>query len=125
MANLPSELLYMIFAVILLGIAAVLVPRQDIKRLFPAAIIAGSMVAFIFVFLFGKPFGLFKYSNYGPYHIFGVPFWLLLAWHPAILVFLHFLPKKERILINAGRGVSPAEDRSHKEALKAPSVKGG
>lgn len=85
MSNLAPELLYFLFALYLLAIMVVLVPRRNIHRLFPAAIITGSIVAFGFIFLFGNLFGLFKYLNYGAYHVFGVPFWIILAWHPSIV----------------------------------------
>lgn len=88
----PLVLYYFAFPLILLGLSIVFLNRKEIKSLFWFAIIWGSVLTTLIIFIADNLFKLVKYEHVYPFSILKLPLLFDLAWTPAILIFLHFLP---------------------------------
>jgi hypothetical protein len=93
--GLPLMVLYMVFAFSLLFISLFFVPKKYFKLYFYDSLLWGFIVSLLsesaFTYL-----GLLKYLYMGPFNVLGSPLLLNLAWSPTIMIFLYFLPPKNR-----------------------------
>ena len=71
----------------------VFLDRKAIKALFWFGLIWGSVLTTVIIFVCDDIFNLVKYQHAYPFTIFRLPLLFDLAWTPAIVMFLHFLPK--------------------------------
>ena len=92
MTNLPKESIYIIWAVGLGLISFIVIDRERYRKLFPYGLIAGFLFATLFIGFMIATNG-FHYKNFGALHYRGVPVFIAVAWIPAIMLFLHFLPR--------------------------------
>lgn len=77
----------------------VFVPRPFIKKTFWFSLLWGTAVDVLLVLLF-QAIPLYRYQYTKPFDFLGAPMWNSLAWVPAIIMFLYFLPEqKERYVI--------------------------
>lgn len=83
--------IWLAVAVWVIGLLAV--PQESFRRLVPFGLVAGFGLAFL-INLFGT--SIFQLWSYGrlSWPILGTPFWVLLAWIPAVVLFVHFLPEE-------------------------------
>lgn len=82
---------WIVLAVVLWVVALLAVPQEDFRRLVPFGLIAGFGLALL-INLFGGPIlGLWGFRQLA-WPILGIPFWVLLAWVPSVILFVHFLP---------------------------------
>jgi hypothetical protein len=88
---MDNSLAYSIFALLILALTLLLVPRSTIKILFWFSLLWGSSVDVLLILLF-RYLQLYHYLKLNPYDFFGAPMWLPLAWSPAIIIFIYFLP---------------------------------
>ena len=86
---------YFAFPIILLTLMIIFLDRKAIQSLFWFGMVWGAGGSFVFVVIFSNIFTLFKYKHIEPFTFFGLPVLLGLAWTPAILLFLHFLPNRK------------------------------
>lgn len=91
----PLILYYFAFPLFLLVLMVAFLDRKEIKSLFWFGLIWGSVLTTIIIFIIADIFNLVKYQHVKPFTILGLPLLFDLAWTPAVLLFLHFLPKKK------------------------------
>lgn len=95
----PIQWGYIIFAALIFLFLVVFVPRQQIKKLFWFSLMWGPTVDVLLVWT-TKVLSLYQYTYLKPFEFFGAPIFNALAWSPAIILFLYFLPEqKERYII--------------------------
>lgn len=91
----PFVLYYFAFPLILLLMMVTFLNRKEIKTHFWFGLIWGTVVTTLIIFMVDHVLNLVKYRHVYPFTILNLPFLFDLAWTPAILLFLHFLPRKE------------------------------
>lgn len=91
----PLTLYYFAFPLSLLILMVIFLNRKEIKSLFWFGLIWGTGVTTLIIFIISNIFNLVKYQHVYPFTIFNLPLFFDLAWTPAILIFLHFLPQKK------------------------------
>ena len=92
----PLTIYYFVFPLGLLILTVIFLNRKEIKSLFWFGIIWGTGLTTIIIFILADILNLVKYQHVYPFTIFNLPLFFDLAWTPAALIFLHFLPKKPR-----------------------------
>lgn len=92
MESLSKELIYLIWASSLALISFILVDRERYRKLFIYGLIGGFLAASIVIGLM-RATGGFHYRFMGPLHYKGIPILIPVAWIPAFVLFLHFLPR--------------------------------
>lgn len=92
LASLPKDLYYPLLTAFLIGAMVVLIPRRALRTILPFALAFGGMGSLFIALIFSTLLNLYYYTDYGPLHLFQIPVWLVLAWAPAMAVFLYFLP---------------------------------
>jgi hypothetical protein len=95
----PIQVGYIVFALLMYITMVILVPREKIRKLFWFSLLWGPTVDISLVWIFSA-LHLYKYQYLKPFDFLGAPIWNALAWIPAIVLFLYFLPdRKERYVI--------------------------
>jgi len=90
----PLTIYYFAFPLGLLLLTVIFLNRKEIKSLFWFGLIWGSGLTTIIIFIIADVLNLLKYHHVYPFTAFNLPLLFDFAWTPAILLFLHFLPKK-------------------------------
>jgi hypothetical protein len=93
MPTLSNNLYYPAFAITMFIFMLTLVPRKEIKSLFWFSLIWGPGVDLSLILLF-RFLKFYNYVNAKPFDFYGAPLLLVLAWSPAIILFLYFMPKR-------------------------------
>ena len=93
MPILSNSLYYPAFALTMFVFMLALVHRKEIKPLFWFSLVWGSGVDIFLILLFHF-LNLYIYLNDMPFDFYGSPILLNLAWTPAILLFIYFMPKQ-------------------------------
>lgn len=88
----PLALYYIAFPLGLLILMVVFLNRKEIKSLFWFGLIWGTGLTTIIVFIIEDLLNLIKYQHGYLFIILSLPLFFDLAWTPAIMMFLHFLP---------------------------------
>lgn len=96
LSKLPLEWYYLLMTALFLISTIILVPRRCWRNLFPFALIAGSFIEFCEIIIDDRLLGLYHYAGYGAFHVFNVPFGVIMAWNAAMLLFLYFLPDRRQ-----------------------------
>jgi hypothetical protein len=91
----PLTLYYIAFPLGLLILMITFLNRKEIKALFWFGLIWGTGLTTTIVFILEDLLGLIKYQHGDPFIILNLPFLFDLAWIPAIMLFLHFLPSQK------------------------------
>jgi hypothetical protein len=95
----PIQLGYIIFAALVFIFQSVFVPREQIRKLFWFSLLWGPTVDVLLVLII-KVLNLYQYTYLKPFDFLGTPILNSLAWSPAIILFIHFLPEqKERYIV--------------------------
>lgn len=89
----PLALYYIGFPLGLLVLMIVFLTRKEIKSLFWFCLIWGTGLTTVIVFILEDILGLIKYQHGYPFIILNLPLFFDLAWTPATMIFLHFLPR--------------------------------
>lgn len=96
--NFPYLYYYLTFAFGLLFLILVFIPKQELKKLFWFGILWGSALDFIVEHIYHF-LNLTRYRHTEPFNIGALPLWTILAWAPAVMLFIYFLPqRKERYI---------------------------
>lgn len=99
------NLIPFIYTAVFAGIVAVLVPRQDIRRLSIYGIIFGGIFDAVIVSI-ASFLGEFKYINYEPFGLIGIHFLAPVSWTLFFIIYFYHLPeKKVYIYIYATMGI--------------------
>jgi hypothetical protein len=69
--------------------------RKEIQSLFWFGLIWGSGFTTLIIFLVDNVLNLVKYQHAYPFTIAKLPLFFDLAWTPAVIIYLHFLPRKK------------------------------
>jgi hypothetical protein len=94
--NFPKDLYPLVFALILLGLVLAFVPRRRIRELFPAAFVVGASLSALFNLL-RAVIHIAEYKHIWPFAILpGVSFFIAMSWPCAVLLYLHFRPRRTR-----------------------------
>jgi hypothetical protein len=94
-----SSLYYPVFAFTMLFFALVFIPRKEIKKIFWFCLLWGTGFDFILIMLF-KILNMYHYVKADPFDFYGSPIFINLAWAPAVMLFIHFLPaRKEKYIL--------------------------
>ncbi|HYH03010.1 MAG TPA: hypothetical protein VEC37_07920 [Bacillota bacterium] len=90
--NEPYLYYYLTFALIMLFFSLVFIPKRKIQKLFWFGMLWGSILDFIVehIYVF---FHLTKYQYMEPFNIGALPLWTVLAWTPAIMLFIYLFPQ--------------------------------
>lgn len=91
----PLILHYFAFPLILLTLMVIFLNRKEIRALFWFGLIWGSLLTTIIIFMISGVFNLVEYRHVYPFSILKLPLLFDLAWTPAIIMFVHFLPAKK------------------------------
>lgn len=95
----PIQLGYIIFAGLMFLLLITFVPRRRIQKLFWFSLLWGPMVNILMVWTF-QALNLYHYEYLKPFEFLGTPIFNSLAWSPAIILFIHFLPERtERYVV--------------------------
>lgn len=92
MPVIPVEVYYPLCAVFFFILLLVLVPKNQFKTLFWHGLVWGFFAGYVFAWIFGTGLNLLEYRFAEPFKTFGVCIWLSLAWTPAIMIYLYYLP---------------------------------
>jgi hypothetical protein len=93
--NILRELAYPFFALFLLVLTIVYVPKQKFGSLFWVSLVWGFFFSIIFNLIFGEWLHLFHWEHAYPFIFLGSPIWLSIAWLAAIMFYLRFIPTRE------------------------------
>jgi hypothetical protein len=93
LTNDPLIFYYFAFPLGLIVFMTILMNRKEIQSLFWFGLIWGSVFTTVIIFLVDDVFNLVEYQHAYPFTIFKLPLLFDLAWTPAIIMYLHFLPK--------------------------------
>lgn len=83
------------FLAVMVLLCALFIPRERLRRLFPAALTAGLFAEILSILLFSKLIKLFTYVNQGPYGIKGFPILVLFGWVFITALYLHWRPEAD------------------------------
>lgn len=90
---MSKEWIYVIYTAALVAANISVIPRHDIRRLaFPAILLGG--IADIVIVIILQLTGAAVYVNYGPFGVFGIPFFPPLAWTAWFILYFYFMPKR-------------------------------
>jgi hypothetical protein len=95
LVNEPLILYNFAFPMGLIILMVVFLNRKEIQSLFWFGLIWGTGLTTAIIFLIDDVFKLVSYQHIYPFSIAKLPLLFDLAWTPAIIMFLHFLPKKK------------------------------
>ena len=84
--------LYFIFALALVTLSVVLIPRED-YRLFLPVLFIGTLVHAGLLYTSINIVGAWQYAQAEPLAVFGIPIFILIAWGAALALFLWGLPE--------------------------------
>jgi len=87
-------MLYPLYTAGLALIMFAVVPREDIRRLVPYAIVFGGIVDTLLLLILTFWLGVAGYINFGPFGFLGMPFFPLLAWTFFFVIYLYLLPER-------------------------------
>ena len=93
MPGVPVEYFYPFFAVFMLILTVVFVPREYYRQFFWPSMVWGFSLEIIFVSL-SRLLGMFRYVKSGPFVFMGTPIWIALAWLLSLMLFFYFLPNR-------------------------------
>ncbi len=94
--QLPHDIYYFGFGLMMFLFMAILIPREAIRKLFALSLIWGYLGSLIFVVVFTRLLNLFQWEETA-FSFAGSPFILNLAWAPALLIYFYFLPKQKHL----------------------------
>jgi hypothetical protein len=95
MIKSPLTLYYFAFPLGLLILLVIFLNRKEIKSLFWFGLIWGSVLTTVIIFILDDLCNLLKYQHVYPFTILGLPLLFDLAWTPAVMMFVHFLPDRK------------------------------
>ncbi|MHB9095745.1 MAG: hypothetical protein ACYC21_13850 [Eubacteriales bacterium] len=87
--------IYPVYTGILGSIAAIMVPRQHMRRLAALAIVFGGAFDVAAILLLTKLLGVGGYLNFGPFGFIGIPLFPPIAWTIFFLMYFYILPDKK------------------------------
>ncbi len=83
---------WIVLAIVLWVVGLLAVPQDDFRRLVPFSLLAGFGLALL-INLIGSPIlGLWGFRQV-IWSILGIPFWVLMAWIPSVIIFVYYLPE--------------------------------
>ena len=88
-----SSLIYPAFALILVILSLILVPRERYRIVFPV-IILGVFIHTALLYISINLLGAFRFVADEPFTIAGIPIFILISWVPTFALFLWGLPEK-------------------------------
>ncbi|TGE39678.1 hypothetical protein E4K67_01375 [Desulfosporosinus fructosivorans] len=91
--DLPYLYYYLIFTFGLLFLILAFIPKLEIKKLFWFGLLWGSGLDFLVEYIYHFVH-LTKYQHMAPFNIGVLPLWTILAWTPAVMLFIYFLPQQ-------------------------------
>ena len=91
MSLIPLDWYYPLCALLMWGLAVILVPREKWKLLFWYGMIWGFLAGYIFAWLLGLALHLYEYKLLGPFKVLGANIWLNFAWIPTIMIYIYNL----------------------------------
>lgn len=80
------------FLTVMVLLCALFIPRDRLRRLFPAALTAGLFAEILSILIFSKTIRLFTYVDQGPFNIKGFPILILFGWVFLTELYLHWRP---------------------------------
>ncbi|MHB1127542.1 MAG: hypothetical protein ACYC2T_11425 [Bacillota bacterium] len=86
-----SSPIYPIWAIMMVTLSLILVPRKDYHVLLPHGIL-GALITSIFLLLGSQVIKAWKYVDFLPFSVFGIPIFILIAWGATIILFLWAVP---------------------------------
>lgn len=93
---MPLPLIYPLYTFLLALLARMIVPIQEIKRLFIYALLFGAS-GDVIALLILKLFKIGGYINYGPLGFLGLPFFPMIAWTSFYLIYFWLFPKMKTL----------------------------
>ena len=97
--NLPHLYYYVAFAVMLMFFLLTMVPKRVIHKLFWFGMLWGTVLDLIVEHIYHF-LRFIRYQYMEPFNIGYVPLWTILAWTPAIVMFVHFFPQQKPAYIH-------------------------
>jgi len=89
---------YIGFALLMAALVLALIPRTAIRKLFGFSLVWGYLGSFSFVNFLGEGIlNLFSWNEADPFIFIKTPFLLNLAWAPAVMIYLYFVPKPKHL----------------------------
>lgn len=88
----------MIFALTILFLVLLFIPKPEIQRLFWLSMLWGSGSDFIFEHIYYF-FHITLYQHMEPFNIGFLPLWTVCAWTPANILYFYFLPKRKEAYV--------------------------
>jgi hypothetical protein len=95
--GIPPQYYYPLFALLMLVVVFVFVPKEKFGSLFWVSLIWGYVGTFLFNGIVGAGLDWFDWRFSGGFQVLGVSHWLALAWLLAMMLFLRFLPTRKAI----------------------------
>ncbi len=91
----PLTLYYFAFPLALLILMIAFLDRKQIKSLFWFGLLWGSVLTTLIIYIADDILNLVKYQHAYPFTIMRLPLLFDLAWTPAIIMFIRFLPNRK------------------------------
>lgn len=89
---MPKNVILPFYTALLGLIMLAVVPRKEIRRLGPYAVLLAVSTDIFNIIVFTKLLGVGGYMNYEPYGFLGIPFFSTMAVSVYIIIYLYFLP---------------------------------
>jgi hypothetical protein len=93
MVYLPIQVYLPLFAMTMVALVVLFVPRENFGKLFWLGLIWGFLANIFFVLIFSKWFGLFEWRHVYPFRFLNQSVWVSFAWILTIIFFLNHLPE--------------------------------
>lgn len=96
--ELMQALFYPAFVAIVALAIFIIIPRSELRRLFPAAAVIGGLGDVITVFIFQDILGIIWFQNHGIWECANQHFFSPIGWTLVMVLFFYFFPAEQRIL---------------------------
>ncbi|TCL73241.1 hypothetical protein EDC14_1005103 [Hydrogenispora ethanolica] len=97
--GIPLPYYYPAFALMMVAITVIFVPREEYGRLFWVSLVWGYLGSLVFAYVCVERLRLFEWRYIEELKAFGHPHWLALSWLLAVMLFLQFLPTRKEIYV--------------------------
>ena len=92
--QIPLNLYYPIFALTMLFLVALFIPKAQFRHLFWISLFWGFFVCHFFILIFGALLNLFQWVHAFPYVFLSAPIFIKIAWLFSIMLYFYFLPRR-------------------------------
>jgi hypothetical protein len=94
MPEIPLNLYYPLFVLLLFAVVICFIPKEKYRSLFWMSLLWGFFACHLSIIILGKLFNLFHWEHTFPFDFLYAPFFIKLAWFLAMMIYFYFLPER-------------------------------